>query len=190
MQSKEIQKTAPSRVLRYHLGEPTPVLALAVHAGHEIRDELVPRMAVSEDLRLYEEDPLTDRFARKFPIAAWATASRFEVDLNREEEKAVYMTPDMAWGIHVWNDPPTPEMKKRSLDRWHEGQRFVDGLVDRAVDNSAIAFSWTFIPTTTSGTRKCPIGRRKRNRPLISGHGKPIRVLGRCSMRFSKRSGG
>ena len=116
------------------MGEPTPVLALAVHAGHEIRDELVLRMAVSEDLRLYEEDPLTDRFARKFPIAAWATASRFEVDLNREEEKAVYMTPDMAWGIHVWNDPPTPEMKKRSLDRWHEGQRFVDGLVDRAVE--------------------------------------------------------
>ena len=34
--------------------------------------------------------------------------SRFEVDLNRPREKAVYVTPDDCWGLDVWKEKPSP----------------------------------------------------------------------------------
>jgi hypothetical protein len=41
--------------------------------------------------------------------------SRFEVDLNRPREKAVYIQPEDAWGLQVWKQTPPAELIDRSL---------------------------------------------------------------------------
>ena len=43
-------------------GGDQPVIATAVHAGHEVRPEVAALLAVSEEDRLREEDPFTDRW--------------------------------------------------------------------------------------------------------------------------------
>ena len=45
------------------------------------------------------------------------THSRFEVDLNRPREKAVYIKPEDAWGLEVWKYKPSQELVIRSLVR-------------------------------------------------------------------------
>lgn len=96
-------------------GEPAPLILAAVHDGHAVRPELDGRFALTPKQRLYEEDPHT---------AAWATLrepnvvglrSRFEVDLNRSRDEAVYLEPADAWGLNVWQDPPAPAEIDRSL---------------------------------------------------------------------------
>ena len=41
--------------------------------------------------------------------------SRFEVDLNRPPEGAVYLGPEQAWGLDVWKTPPTSGMLAESM---------------------------------------------------------------------------
>ena len=41
--------------------------------------------------------------------------SRFEVDLNRPREKAVYIQPEDAWGLYVWKETPSPAIVDQSL---------------------------------------------------------------------------
>ena len=44
--------------------------------------------------------------------------SRFEVDLNRPRDKAVYINPEDAWGLTVWKSAPPPEMVEASLAQY------------------------------------------------------------------------
>jgi hypothetical protein len=92
-----------------------PIVAVALHAGHEVRPDLMGAMAVSETDRLREEDPSTGEFARGVPTRLIVRRSRFEVDLNRPRERAVYWGPDDAWGLTVWRVPPGPDAVERSL---------------------------------------------------------------------------
>ena len=41
--------------------------------------------------------------------------SRFEVDLNRPRDKAVYQKPEDAWGLTVWKNQPSQGLVARSL---------------------------------------------------------------------------
>ena len=41
--------------------------------------------------------------------------SRFEIDLNRPRDMAVYRTPEDAWGLTVWRDNVTESVFERSL---------------------------------------------------------------------------
>lgn len=97
-----------------HEGE-GPLFATALHAGHDIRDEMAELMALHESSRLREEDPYTDRLARMVPNHIIPLRSRFEVDLNRARDEAVYLNPEDAWGLKVWRHRPTPLMIKHSL---------------------------------------------------------------------------
>ena len=83
---------------------PSPVVALALHAGHAVRSELAPYLAISEDDRLREEDPLTARMAPDGITRIEVLRSRFEIDLNRPRFRAVYQGPDDAWGLPLYND--------------------------------------------------------------------------------------
>ncbi|HVR31893.1 MAG TPA: N-formylglutamate amidohydrolase [Acidimicrobiia bacterium] len=94
---------------------PGPVVATAIHAGHDVRDELIDRLSLSADIRRREEDPYTDRLTEAFPTRVTVHRSRFEVDLNRPRDGAVYVTPDHAWGLEVWTDPLDAKMVERSL---------------------------------------------------------------------------
>ena len=116
-------------------GEPAPLLLTAIHDGPRVRDELRDRFALSEAERLYEEDPHTATWARLRKPHLIGLHSRFEVDLNRGRDSAVYLEPDDAWGLTVWKERPSPEMIERSLqayDEFYEAVRgFLSGVVDR-----------------------------------------------------------
>jgi hypothetical protein len=90
-------------------------VAAAVHAGHEVREEVAEMLALQEAERLREEDPYTDRWTAIAPTRVVARRSRFEVDLNRPREEAFYRRPEDAWGLQVWKDSPPEDFVGRSL---------------------------------------------------------------------------
>ena len=83
----------------------SPVLATAIHAGHRLRPDLAERIALSEEVRLREEDPYTEVLSDIVPFRVVVDRSRFEVDLNRPRAEAVYLRPDQCWGLDVWRTP-------------------------------------------------------------------------------------
>jgi N-formylglutamate deformylase len=97
-----------------HEGE-GPILATALHSGHEIRADLAKILALEEDNRLREEDPFTDILTKAVANRIVPIRSRFEVDLNRPREDAFYVEPDDAWGLQVWEQPPDQKMIEKSL---------------------------------------------------------------------------
>ncbi|WP_109210246.1 MULTISPECIES: N-formylglutamate amidohydrolase [Microbacterium] len=84
-------------------------VATAIHNGHDIRPELAAELVLPEADRLREEDPYTDEIGALVPARVVVHRSRFEVDLNRAREDAVYRTSEEAWGLEVFRDPPLDE---------------------------------------------------------------------------------
>lgn len=95
-----------------------PVIATAVHAGHSVSNDLEPRYAVDAQTRRLEEDPMTGIWASVGDHTFRCYVSRFEIDLNRARDRAVYREPEDAWGIDVWTDQPTDQQIERSLEAW------------------------------------------------------------------------
>lgn len=95
-----------------------PVLATAVHAGHQIDERLLPLMKVDAATRRREEDPMTGIWSTVGDDAFRCYVSRFQIDLNRPRESAVYKTADDAWGIEVWNEQPSDEALALAYDQW------------------------------------------------------------------------
>jgi N-formylglutamate deformylase len=91
------------------------LIATAIHSGHELRSEVNEIIALTDAERLREEDPFTDLWTPITDTTIVGLQSRFEVDLNRPREKAVYLKPEDAWGLHVWKTDPSAELVKRSL---------------------------------------------------------------------------
>ncbi len=108
-----------------------PLVATAIHDGHEVRDDVLRRMAISEPDRLREEDPFTGRWTTMAPTQVVGLRSRFEVDLNRPREQAVYRTPADAWGLAVWHEPPPDALVAESLAEFDALLRCPAGLVRR-----------------------------------------------------------
>jgi N-formylglutamate amidohydrolase len=79
-----------------------PVIATAIHDGHDLRPEIAARIALSDAERLREEDPFTGEAVREVASHVIAHRSRFEFDLNRDCDNAVYRTPEQSWGLKVW----------------------------------------------------------------------------------------
>lgn len=63
----------------------------------------MPFVALDDAGRLREEDPFSARWTTITDNRVVVHRSRFEVDLNRPREKAVYRVPADAWGLRVWN---------------------------------------------------------------------------------------
>jgi N-formylglutamate deformylase len=93
-----------------------PLVATAIHDGHAARPEIEALFAIDEATRLREEDPFTGPIAAALaPTTLIATRSRFEVDLNRPRQDAVYRTREAAFGLEVWHRPPSEDVVERSL---------------------------------------------------------------------------
>jgi len=98
-------------------GDPdASLIATAIHAGHDLRPEVAAILTLDEDVRLREEDPFTDRIAACADAQAYVSRSRFEVDLNRGRDQAVYRTPDDSWGLEIWADELPTEVVEGSLE--------------------------------------------------------------------------
>jgi hypothetical protein len=101
-------------IWRLHVGA-GPLVATAVHDGHDARAEVTKHFAMSDAERLREEDPFTASWTEVAPTRVVGLRTRFEVDLNRPRDKAVYRVPEDAWGLTVWKDDPPDELFERSL---------------------------------------------------------------------------
>jgi len=91
------------------------LIATAIHHGHYIRDELTSLFAIDDAARLREEDPFTGEWTAITDNRIIIDTSRFEVDLNRAREEAVYIEPEDAWGLTVWKSHPDSALIDRSL---------------------------------------------------------------------------
>ncbi|QDP19647.1 N-formylglutamate amidohydrolase [Sphingomonas xanthus] len=107
-----------------------PILATAIHDGHGLRPEVAAAMRLGDPDRLREEDPFTAHAILDVPTHVIVHRSRFEFDLNRGVEDAVYATPDQAWGLDVWARPPLAQMVERSLAIHAAYYRMLGSLLD------------------------------------------------------------
>ena len=105
------------QIWRLHVGH-GPLVATAIHDGHEVREEVLNLMSLDDAGRLREEDPFTGQWTSVAPTRVIGLRSRFETDLNRPREKAVYRTPDDAWGLQVWKDTLPDDIAARSLTEY------------------------------------------------------------------------
>ena len=61
-------------------------------------------------------------------------ASRFELDLNRPRDRAVYARPEDCWGLEVWRQPLPDAEIERSLASWDRFHAMVAELLDRLLE--------------------------------------------------------
>jgi N-formylglutamate deformylase len=123
-----------SNIWLEHPGE-GPIFATATHAGHNIRGELLPLIALDEASRLREEDPYTDDLVKVVPGWIVMTRSRFEVDLNRDRDEAIYQSPEMAWDLHLWKAPLSDESIEHSLQEYDAFYQELETLLTKLADH-------------------------------------------------------
>lgn len=109
---------------------PGPVVATAIHDGHELGAEAASAVALSDSERLREEDPFTGEAILDVPTHIVAHRSRFEFDLNRAPNEAVYRTPEQSWGLQVWKQEPAEELVERSLAMHSAYYRMLEQFLD------------------------------------------------------------
>lgn len=111
------------------------MLATAIHAGHVVREDLQPYLAIEPEGRRREEDPVTDYFLTLCDNLVRVNRSRFECDLNRPRDGCISSDPADTWDLKIWQDNLPPEKKKESRqlhDRFYgEIRDLVDGLLER-----------------------------------------------------------
>ena len=107
-------------------------MAVAVHAGHALRDEVAALMALPASARLREEDPGTGQWATRFPTHLVAGRSRFEFDLNRPPEGAIYLRSEQCWDLDLWRRPLPGDLVARSRAAYDAFYTMLAGMLDRA----------------------------------------------------------
>ncbi len=124
----------PDGGFAWHMSFDRPQIAVAIHAGHGVRPEILPFMALSQAERLFEEDEATEVMIRGFSNAVWALESRAVYDLNRNEDTALPLTPERFWGTRVYRKIPFPEMNRKSLESHRRFYRHLGILITHLLD--------------------------------------------------------
>ena len=110
--------------------EQAPIIATAIHKGHYIDNEIIEQMIIPEEDRLREEDPYTELFASICENKIIIQLSRFMVDMNRPQHRAVYLNPGESWGISVWKKPLTNKsiryLDKLYLQFYNDIRKYLD----------------------------------------------------------------
>ncbi|QLG46985.1 N-formylglutamate amidohydrolase [Costertonia aggregata] len=116
-----------------------PYICAAVHDGHQFRKSLWDNCLHTEYERWYEEDPCTKAMVQSHPILIQGCDSRFEYDLNRNPETAIYTD---AWGKQLWKSPLSPEETQLSMLKHNNFYRVVHTLVEKieTIHGKAIVF--------------------------------------------------
>lgn len=113
-----------------------PYICTAIHDGHQFRKELWENCLHSEYDRWYEEDPETKKMVHSHPIVLAGCDSRFEYDLNRPPEEAIFET---AWGKELWKNPLDQTKKQRSLNKHINFYKVAYALINKIESNFGIA---------------------------------------------------
>ena len=132
----------------------------AVHNGHQFRQELWDNCLHTEYERWFEEDPETKEMVKSHPIVIAGCDSRFEYDLNRAPETAIY---EDAWGKKLWKQPLPTEMHEKSLQKHANFYKVVHALISKLEEKFGVCIvydmhsynwkRWTReVPTWNLGT--------------------------------------
>ena len=105
-----------------------PYVCGAVHDGHQFRKELWDNCIHTEYERWFEEDPATKEMIKTHPIVIAGCDSRFEYDLNRAPETAIYSD---AWGKQLWHKPLPENQKEKSLQKHTNFYKVVHVLLSK-----------------------------------------------------------
>lgn len=136
--SIKLTKTDPRDGFAWHLDFSLPFIATAIHAGHHVREDLIPFMADDEHQRKFEEDTGTDLMINGLGNAVWGLESRAVYDLNRSREIALPLTPERFWGIRVYDKQPTEAMNQKSLAAYDAFYRFMETHIASILDRFGI----------------------------------------------------
>ena len=79
------------------------------------------------DICTKQEDPETKNMIASQPIVIAGCDSRFEYDLNRDPEHAVF---DTAWGKQLWRKPLSEDMKDKSLRKHNNFYKVAHTLIE------------------------------------------------------------
>ncbi|MFD2823498.1 N-formylglutamate amidohydrolase [Lacinutrix iliipiscaria] len=132
----------------------------AVHDGHQFRKELWDMCLHTEYERWYEEDPETKNMVNSHPIVIAGMDSRFEYDLNRAPETAIYTD---AWGKQLWKSPLSEAMTTKSLNKHANFYKVVHALINKLEEKFGVcivydmhSYNWKRwdreVPTWNLGT--------------------------------------
>ncbi len=113
-----------------------PFICGAVHDGHQFRKTLWNNCLHTEYDRWFEEDPATKLMIQSFPIVIAGCDSRFEYDLNRAPESAIYTD---AWGKQLWKSPLSEKEKELSLQKHANFYKIVNELVSKIEEKFGVA---------------------------------------------------
>lgn len=100
----------------------------AVHDGTQFRQDLWDNCTHTQYERWFEEDPATKAMVQTHPIVIAGLDSRFEYDLNRAPDTAIY---DDAWGKTLWHRPLSEESKAKSLEKHARFYKVVHALISK-----------------------------------------------------------
>ncbi|MFP4846687.1 N-formylglutamate amidohydrolase [Winogradskyella sp. PE311] len=137
----------------------------AIHNGNQFRKELWNNCLHSEYDRWYEEDPETKNMIISHPIVIAGCDSRFEYDLNRPSEEAVFET---AWGKQLWKEPLAESEKEKSLLKHANFYKVVNALISKLEEKFGVcivydihSYNWQRwdreVPTWNLGTTNIDI---------------------------------
>jgi len=110
------------------IDEYVPYVCGAVHDGGQFRKELWENCLHTQYERWYEEDPETKNMVISHPIIIAGRDSRFEYDLNRIPEEAVFET---AWGKLLWKKPLSEEQKHISHAKHNAFFKVTHALIEK-----------------------------------------------------------
>lgn len=132
----------------------------AVHDGHQFRKELWDNCLHTEYDRWYEEDPETKNMITSHPIVIAGCDSRFEYDLNRTPDEAIFET---AWGKQLWKSPLPNTQKDKSQQKHANFYNVVKALISKLEEKFGVcivydmhSYNWQRwdreVPTWNLGT--------------------------------------
>lgn len=127
-ESKHFEAESNDSSFYIKIDEYTPFVCFAIHNGHQLRKELKQKCLLNDHERWQEEDPETFTFISSLPIVIAANDSRYEYDLNRRSEDAIY---NEAWGKKVWHKPLTKKEKELSLQKHQNFYKVVHALIEK-----------------------------------------------------------
>jgi hypothetical protein len=105
-----------------------PYLCGAVHDGGQFRKELWDNCYHTQYERWFEEDPCTKEMVKSHPMLIAGCDSRFEYDLNRDPENAIF---EDAWGKKLWKEPLSRDMYNKSMAKHTAFYSVVHALIEK-----------------------------------------------------------
>ncbi len=131
---ESVSGTDSSGGFAYKLDFTVPAIATAIHAGHNVRSELLPFMNLSVSERMFEEDTATETMIEEMPNTVWGLESRAVYDLNRHPDIALPLTPKKFWGVRVYKSQPPVEVNRKSLANHDAFYRFLGTVITRILE--------------------------------------------------------